>query len=190
MAIILLIIKILWTGLKRKEAIVKGIIAIYLFINYVICGESSLLISYFIIIAAKDMDVNKIVKGIVIPLTFFILTCVGIYFINYFLDNESLNVIIRKTQETSVIRYTFFYKHPNTFAEHVCWVIFMWLYLKLEKINILTYISIGIVAGFLYIFPNSRTNVIILILFIVIYKVCMKYDNKFIRFLRKNIFNI
>ena len=82
--IVLLIIKILWSGLTIKEAIIKCSIAIILFINYRLCLESGILIGYFFIIAAKDMNINSIIKAIAIPMTIFMIFIIMLYFINYF----------------------------------------------------------------------------------------------------------
>ena len=188
--IVLLIIKILWSGLTIKEAIIKCSIAIILFINYRLCLESGILIGYFFIIATKDMNINSIIKAIAIPMTIFMIFIIMLYFINYFFDIDSLNVKLRKTQETTTVRHTFFYTHPNVFGEHFCWLIFMWMYLKYNKIGYMTYISVIAGAIFLFIFPNSRTNALILILSLFIYFVYNKFDNNLIKFVQRNSYNI
>jgi len=188
--IICFFIRIAIEGLSIKEGIVKGVIIFLTFLNYRICDESGIFILAVTIMAAKNMDVKKIVKSIVIPMTVYFAIIISLYFIGYLFDIESLSFMIKKTESSYIVRHTFFYYHPNVFAEQLTWIIFMWLYLKYEKWNTLTYLIIVMFSIFLYYFPNSRTNAVILLLIIVVNLIYNKISIKKLKLFSRNIFNI
>lgn len=190
-AVIFLLIRIFLEKHTIKKLLQKLLILFICFLNSRICDENSIFIIAIVMMASRYVNINKIIKFIAIIMTIFFAGILGIYFINYIFDNEVLDLMIRTTETGRSLRHTFFYIHPNVFSEHITWVAFMWLYLKEDKFNISNYFTIIILALFIYFYPNSRTNSIILILFIVINLIYNKYkNNKIIIFLQKNIFNI
>ncbi len=186
-----LLLKIL-TDSERLSKILKYLcILIVLFLNYLLCGESIVFITFLIIIASKNIELKKILKVMCVTLSALLLTLVLVYLVAYIFDAELLHYNIRKVEGTDQVRHTFFFKHANVFSSILCWTYFMYLYYKYEKIGALDKIILCLIALFIYIFPNSRTTAIIMILFLFVLWGYKKFkDTKIMMFIIKNIWII
>lgn len=189
-AALCLITKIMIEGVSLKEAILKGIILLIAFANYIICDISGIFISILIIMSVKNMDINKIIKSIAVPMTIFISILIALYFIEGIFGDSVINSVSKFSLVKQSNRAKFYYIHPNSFASQLTWTALMWIYLKYDKINFVTYFMMFCLVVFIYVFPNSRTNALILLLSIFIILIYRKFNGKKIRWFQKNIYNI
>lgn len=116
----------------------------------------------------KNIEVKKVVKFLFFISIFSLILHFSIYIIYLLLDKTSLQFLVRETLEKTKIRYSFFFVHPNVFAAYVFWTITMYYYLNFDKLNILSYIYTFLLALFIYVFPNSKTSALIIMLLIVL----------------------
>lgn len=163
----------------------------FLFLNYKLCGESIIFISFLIIIASKNIELKKIIKTLCITISSVLLISVVLYIVAYVFDAELLHYNIRKVDGDVKIRHAFFFNHANTFSNILCWTYFMYLYYRYDKIKALDNIILCLIALFIYVFPNSRTTAILMVLFALVHWGYKKFkDTKVINFIVKNMWII
>lgn len=121
-----------------------------------------------VILSASHIDLMKIVKFLFVFNVFILVMHIVIYFINILFDFDSLNIMKRVTEDDSQLRHSFFFVHPNIFAIYVFWTIAMYYYLNYEKLNVVIYGITLLIALYMYIFPNSRTSVVVLCMLVLI----------------------
>ncbi|MCI8546006.1 MAG: hypothetical protein HFJ44_02105 [Clostridia bacterium] len=177
---------------KQMSKLLKYLIILtLLFLNYQICSESIIFTTFLIIIASKNIELKKIIKSLCITLSSLLLFSILMYIVAYIFDAELLHYNIRKVENTIQVRHTFFFAHANTFSNILCWTYFMYLYYNYEKIGAIDKIVLCMIAVFIYVFPNSRTTAIIMVLFLFVLWGYKKIkDTKVVTFLVKNIWII
>ena len=186
-----LITKILLENEPVNKLFKYFIILIVTFINYRINLESSIFITFLVIIASKNIEIKKIIKNLFLFSVFTITMLIIFYIITYIFNVETLKFMIRKSGDVVKVRYTFFYNHANVFASHICWVYFMYMYLRYDKLSWASYLNLILLAIFIYIFPNSRTTAIIMLSILLIKYVFDHFSkNKIVTFVEKNIWII
>lgn len=186
-----LLLKILIDTKKISKLLKYFIILTLLFLNYQLCGESIIFTTFLIIVASKNIELKKIIKVLCVTLGSVLLFSIFMYIVAYIFDAEILHYNIRKVEGTTQVRHTFFFAHANTFSNILCWTYFMYLYYKYEKIGALDNIILCLIALFIYIFPNSRTTAIIMILFLFVLWGYKKFkDTKIVMFAAKNMWII
>lgn len=116
----------------------------------------------------KNVEVKKVVKILFFINVSALLLHIILYIIYLLLDSSSLNFIFRETSNARIIRYSFFFKHPNVFGTYIFWTVAMYYYLYFDKLNIGTYIFTTFIAIAMYLFPNSKTSAIAIFALIII----------------------
>lgn len=162
------IIQIMFELKKVKKISVYIVLIVLGLITYYYSKYTGFFTLMLIILSASKIELKKIVKFLFIFNSFIIITHIIIYFINILFDFESLNVMTRVTENSSQLRHSFFFTHPNVFGIYVFWTIAMYYYLKYDSLAIVDYIITLLIALYMYIFPNSRTSVIVLCLLVFV----------------------
>lgn len=121
-----------------------------------------------VMLSASRIELKKIVRFLFVFNTFILIMHIVSYCINIIFDFESLNIMTRVIEDESQLRHSFFFVHPNVFAIYVFWTIAMYYYLNYEKLNVVKYIITLLIALYMYIFPNSRTSVIVLCILVLV----------------------
>lgn len=136
-----------------------------------------MLILVLIILSARNIDVDKVIK-LILCLNIIVL---GFNCIKYIMDYNT-NVDLLEFQKQFVrsngkVRHTFYFYHPNTFSNNLFWSWMMYFYLNFgKKKEIIKTCIIGIVFAIItYIFPNSRNAALFYIIAILLYFV---FQNK------------
>lgn len=136
-----------------------------------------MLILVLIILSARNVDVNKVIK-LILCLNIIVL---GFNCIKYIMDYNT-NVDLLEFQKQFVrsngkIRHTFYFYHPNTFSNNLFWSWMMYFYLNFgKKKEVIKTCIIGIVLAIItYVFPNSRNAALFYIIAILLYFV---FQNK------------
>ena len=112
------------------------------------------------------------------------------YGINFILGNA----VVTKTREingTVSMRHSFYFNHANGFSLYFLFICLMFFYLYYKSINkkILYLILLG-GSAFIYIFPNTRTVAIVLVL-VILFDIFINLQSSFaVRFICKNLFII
>lgn len=182
---ILLIFKIFYSCTDTKLLIKNFILIVFLLMVAKISGGMTLFNLFIIVMSSKNINVNKIIKYTSSIMIFTIIWHMFIYVVDDVIGIEMVENFIRNTNNGIVKRESFYFVHPNTFSAFCVWTVLMRSYLKFDKLKILDYIFIASTAFFVYYFPNSRTDGIILIIaimIILIYKKLSKNNKKIIKF--------
>ena len=173
-----------------KRALLYVFLALLFTYSSYVAHDYNLLLTYFLVIFAEEIDIKKAFKIIfVINLTLLIFH-VFIYCLNHLIAIIQYTPYFNKDGE---IRHNFFLGHPNYFSSILLSTYAIFAYLKYEKLNFIYY-GIGIfLAIFVYIFPHSRTtafSIIIFEIFILISKYSKKEELVISKFLSKYLFLI
>lgn len=161
------IMGIIMSAENEAAHIIGIIVLIVMYINYKRTLSWTLLCTFLIVYAIKDIDIRDIVNLMFkIAAPFLVLDSIW-YFINLALGTVSL-VQSREVGGAVVYRHGFFFSQANTFSYMVLFTSFMFVYLYHDTINKKKmYLILILVAIFIYIFPNSRTTSLILVLYIL-----------------------
>ncbi len=153
-----------------KEIIIYSFLFVLGLTSYINTSNTVFLTTIIIIISMKGINIDKVIKILFINISIFIIIHVLYYVILLFFDKTNLNIVNRNLVDGDVIhRYTFGFNHPNVFGMYVFWSIAMYCYLSYNKLSKANYFVIFLVAIFVYVFPNSKTSFLsILILEITI----------------------
>lgn len=147
---------------RKKLKIIDMLLMCLGIISYMKSGFTGMLTFALIIVAARDIDVDRIIK-FSFKINFFILVIhIVLYIIYYVFDFHILKFNTR--DGIDIVRHTFLFGHANTFSAYFCWTYMMYLYLKYERIGIIDYMGMILASIFIYVFPNSRTSSIIIII--------------------------
>lgn len=160
------------------------------FANAIIADSWNILALFTMVLASKKISMQKIVKFVFIISSFLLISDVLIYFLNLLLGN----VQITQTRDVGgefVKRHQFYFSNANGFSMYFIFTIFMYIYLKYEKISKWKIYTLLLGAAiFIYIFPNTRTVSIMSLIFILLDIVSYKKGEKIVLFLCKNMFVI
>lgn len=116
----------------------------------------------------KNIEVKKVVRVLFYINLITISIHMLLYIIYLLLDSSSLNFIFRETIEGKIIRYSFFFEHPNVFGSYVFWTTAMYFYLYFNKVKMMSYLIAFFLGVAMYIFPNSKTSALMMFLLIVL----------------------
>ena len=162
-AYVLLFLKIIY-----KESIMKlilyGVIIILSLCGYLNSGMTVLITLILVVIASKNIDLNRIIIFIFSISLVTLLVHIFLYIFNLIFSPDSLEIIYRYDRP----RYNFYLGHPNNFGAIVAWTTLMYFYLKYEKINVWDNLIGILIALFLYVVPNSRTSAMLIIITLIL----------------------
>ena len=155
---------------KKKEFIGIGMISVPFIITAAVSGNYSLLSAWMFIIAAKDVDFDKIVKAVyrilyvMIPLTI-ILRFAGV-----------MEEFTKPRGEA--VRYSLGFSHPNQLGIVLFQFVVCHCYLHRKKLKITDYLLIVAVILFIYIAPNSQSaylSIFAFLILLIFYGECQKH---------------
>ncbi len=149
---------------KKKEFTWIGIISVPFIITAAVSGNYSLLSAWMFVIAAKDVDFDKIVKVVyrilyvMIPLTI-ILRFAGV-----------MEEFTKPRGEA--VRYSLGFSHPNQLGIVLFQFVVCHCYLHRKKLKITDYLLIVAVILFIYIAPNSQSAYLSIFAFLILSIFC------------------
>lgn len=149
---------------KKKEFTWIGIISVPFIITAAVSGNYSLLSAWMFVIAAKDVDFDKIVKAVyrilyvMIPLTI-ILRFAGV-----------MEEFTKPRGEA--VRYSLGFSHPNQLGIVLFQFVVCHCYLHRKKLKITDYLLIVAVILFIYIAPNSQSAYLSIFAFLILSIFC------------------
>lgn len=152
--------KIILMNEKVKKLIVYAFIILIGIIIFITAKQPSVITLFLVVIAAKNIEIKRIVKFLFIINVLVIFVHICIYILYNVFNLEDIITVKRIIDGKEIERIAFFLGHPNTFSSYYFWTCMMYLYIKYDKINISTYIFMIFSMIFILIFPNSKTAVI------------------------------
>ena len=181
----LLFIKVIcYQNYKKNEILKIVLIGTLIFISAYFSGVKLLLTAFIFIVAAKDIDINKVIK-----LTLFIqILCISII-VMLALSGVIENRIF--TRRDGDIRYSLGFTHPNAFAGQILQLIIISVWIRWEKFNYKDYLILLLLGLFILKVCDSRTSsllIFILIIMVAIYKYLEHKPIKRIDILNKAIY--
>nr|WP_308656699.1 hypothetical protein [uncultured Agathobacter sp.] len=162
----------------------------YGFFSYKITGSTNILAIILILLSSKEIECRDIIDvlfKVTAPLMGFSIVWYGI---NFILGNA----VVTKTREingTVSMRHSFYFNHANGFSLYFLFICLMFFYLYYKNINKkILYLVLLCGGAFIYIFPNTRTVAIVLVL-VILFDILINLQSSFaVRFICKNLFII
>lgn len=176
--------KIILMNEKVKKLIVYAFIILIGMIIFINAKQPSVITLFLVVIAAKNIEIKRIVKFLFIINVLVISVHICIYILYNVFNLEDIITVKRIIDGKEIERISFFLGHPNTFSSYYFWTYMMYLYIKYDKINISTYMFMIFSMIFIYIFPNSKTAVIgfgIVIILLITKKYIIDSKHRIIR---------
>ena len=163
--ILLLIIVLYGFSMFYRRIDMKEIaICIYGLLTYFISKEVAFLFFAFVIVASRMIEKDKIILFWMKMQMGILALCIVLYPVFLMLGSPYAvsNVIDGR------LRHYFFFSHPNNFGMSLALCVMAYIYvhykrISYRKVNLILFLS----AVFIYIFPNSRSAALILIIFMV-----------------------
>ncbi len=158
-------LKIFFTRSSYKEFAIISIVGIFIYITSQRIMNIDLFLSVLSILAAKDVNLKKVIKYELIINSIFIVIHI-FYFIGcYFFEPGKIEYMI----DDDSIRYTFFMRHPNYLGATLLWTISAYIYLHFDDKKNTNLFLIIVTAIFVYFSCKSKTTFItFIILFILV----------------------
>lgn len=175
-AYLFLVLKILLANEKIKNLIFYFFILILGVGVYYKTSQPSVVTLFLVVISAKNIEIKKIVKYLLILNSINLAIHVCLYIIYYVFQLDALKIVLRRVNGKVIQRYSFFIGHPNTFSAFFFWTFMMYLYVYYEKIDAKTYLYIILSMIYIYIYPNSKTTVIGFAIALIL--ISRKYDTE------------
>lgn len=170
-----------------KEALILFIVILLSIGTRIVTGTNTILVMCLLIIAGKNIELNKLIKydlKIKIP---FLLIVSSLYF----LDLTNVNLHYRN----GVVRHSMGFSNPNTFSTFVMSIIIEYLYLRKDKLNIMDFILVVCSIFIINYYADSRTQItcliiLSLIMFLNKYTKQKFFNNRIVNLFTTNIFII
>ena len=158
----------------KKEIIIIGILAIFIAYTYWITKELMIVLTFLAIVSFKDVKLENILKIILTINIALMLIHIIMYIFCYIFSKENIVYFYNANME---MRHTFLLTHPNNVGKIIMWSFAMYTYLENDHIK--RNFIIGIVlAIFLYVFPESRTSTLGIVLILILNLVVRLKDTK------------
>ena len=161
LAIPFVFVKIVLEKYTLKEFIAVGVLVVLGGISAVLIKNTSILVSFFIIIGMKNID-----RTIPLKIVFYmrLTSCLGL-FIGTLLGFVDNSVRIR-VDDSDIVRYSMGYSHPNVFGVYIFTLISLWFILYGNKRRVLKIlVSLGATI-FCFMVTNSRTSLMLNLFYI------------------------
>ena len=171
-----------------KTILIEYVIVFLASYSSLVSKDFNILLSCFLIIGIKDVDLKKTLRIILKINVIMILIHFILYILAWSFNSENLVV---KCNADGEKRYCFFLNNPNQLSIILFSTYSTYIYLKYKNIKLRDYVIGLILCIFIYVFPKSRTSSIIAMLFIVFIAIS-KIDNenvkKIIQYIARYLF--
>lgn len=159
---LVLIFKILFMQKYTKKELIKLIcIGICVLVSSILSRSNMLLVGFLFIVAAKNIDFNKIVK-----ITLLVqIICISII-IMLALTGVIENRVMIRSGDTE-LRYALGFEHPNTFASQILQMIVCWIWIRWDRLCVKDYVGIIILAVIVKLVCDSKTNLLLIGLILI-----------------------
>lgn len=138
------------------------------YINAEVMGSWNTTAVILMIIASKDISFKKIVRFIMRINITLLTSIILIYFACFIMGNATITQV-REVDGEVVLRHQFFFNNANGFSMYFIFTVLMYVYVNYERTSKWKlYTILALAAGFIYLFPNTRTVCILSIVFILI----------------------
>ncbi len=158
------VFKITSDKFNRKETIILISGMIIGCLDFFIGHETTMLFSCLVLICLKNIKIEKILK-LMFWIKSLLFISIVLLTVTKVLDNNS---IMFWRDSKYIERYSFVYGHPNTAHLNLSIIIFLWIYIYYDKINILNIAIFEIINFLFYNLTLSRTGFIITAVFLFI----------------------
>lgn len=141
--------------------------------TYFASGETApLSVALIVIAAATAGDPKSLVRLWFMTTAFFSLFVIGVYGLVAVFDPGDLPYIFRQENGIgSIVRYTFFFSHPNMAAAVAMMMCGAYMYLNYERLGFRAYAAILGIAVLVLLFTNSKTSTVLIMLLVALYAV-------------------
>ncbi len=167
---LLLLIKIYNDNWQLVEGILTASLFILFFINYKIINETGLLLTFFILIGLKHIDLRKVFHIILLVSLLSYIIIISLSLFNVIPDN-----IIEFARNGKLIsKHALGFRNPNLLHLLLFKIIVLIVYLYYKKINLLFLSGLLLVNSVMYEFSYSRGGALAINLLIILL-LCSRY---------------
>lgn len=148
--------------LISKFTIWDILLTVYGFSSFVTGFDTALLSFIVLLIAVRNMDIERVAAFYAYFQAVILGACTGLYFVLLAAGSSyaSLSVIAGR------VRCNFLFSHPNNYAVQVVFTVLAYLYVKRKVLPYwMTNVILSVTAVFLYLFPNSQTAVVTVLVY-------------------------
>lgn len=178
---ILLFIKIIYYQSYSKNEVLKIIsVGIIILISSYFSGVKLLVTAFIFIIAAKDIDINKVIK-LTLIIQIICISIIALLAVGNIIENRTFS------RKDGTIRYSLGFKHPNAFAGQILQLCICWVWIRWEKLNYKDYLFLSVLAVFIIKVCDSRTSALLILAFVGIVLMDKYFENKNIKLMKKAI---
>ncbi len=174
-------------GLPKKRVLIYLLIILISFISYYICRDATIFKLVLLLFSSKNIEFNKFIATDLKIKLFFIAIVLCCHYLG--LTNDYIML-----RSDGLIRNSVGFSHPNVFGMYILMTCMEFVYFKKGKIKLHHFILLSLIIFFIDYFSNSRTSIVVLIIF-MLYLLSKKIvdkilDNRNIQFLIKRLFLI
>ena len=186
-SVVVLFFKIIDEKYTKKELLLCFSFLLIAFLTFIVTGKPTLLLTMLCITSMKNVDVEKIFKGMFNIRCVCFIIVVSLAFIGILPNLE----ISMWRSGSYVTRYSLGYGHPNNLHLSLFILISLYLYNKNETIGIVDFLIVIVSNCFIYSYSKSRTAFLLIFLMSILFWICSKYKNskKINNFLNKTALN-
>lgn len=135
--------------------------------------------SFFMLLVSKYINKSKIIEVIYKTILFVLLIHCGIYFFRYIVLEDVSGIVSKRN------RHLFGFSHPNIISGYAMWMFLAYSYLNRK--NLKKIFIAEILLCLLLLYTNSRSVMVVLVVFNLLL-ILLKYNDKLLKVIAKNIF--
>lgn len=177
--ILRLILVVCWLLSKpiynKKEFVGICVFLILTLISYISIGSLTLFDLFFIALGYKELEYEKVINCFIRGILFGLIMVV---LLNY---KGIIPTYSTFRYGTNTMRNSFGFSHPNVTGRMLLYLCMLWILKRKKKIKIIEICIMFIVAYWIYIFPNSITASLMIIMLIVAVLISKGYNYLFNR---------
>jgi len=150
------------------------------------------LFGFLLIIAMQGMELISIIKvsfwAKVTSITMHVMIYIGVY-----LTNPSAIYLSTRGWGDATLRHYFFLGHPNTFSAYLVWACLDFVFINYDRLNIIHISLIWLINLLFFMFTDSRSGIIVLIIvtvLIIIDKLGKGHFDKMLTILAKYLYTV
>lgn len=162
--VIALFYKIVDEKYRRKEMKFIVILCMIGFSSFLAVGKPTLLLSCMCIVGMKNIDIDKLFKGM---FNIRAITFIGIVTLSLLgiIENQSIEMWRSGGFD---VRYSLGFGHPNTLHLSLFILVSLYFYVRYERLNVLDYLLVSIVNLFIYSYSLSRTGCVVVFIVLIL----------------------
>lgn len=156
---------------SKKDIAGSFVLFILIITSYISIGSLTLFDLFFVAMTYKKLEYEKTINCFIMGILFGFITVLLLYYIG---GLPSFSIF---RNETGFARNSFGFSHPNVAGRMVLYLCMLWILKRKKEVRVIELIIMSVAAYWVYVYPNSITASLMIILLIVVVLIskCYKY---------------